>query len=41
MVPEKADWETFYTTFIRGAKEITTVLYQFGLGAAAFKTLRN
>lgn len=41
VVPERADRETFYTRFIRGAKDITTVFYQFGLGAAAIKTLRN
>jgi protein involved in polysaccharide export with SLBB domain len=41
VVPEKADRETAYTRFIRGAKDITSILYQFGLGAAAIKTLRN
>ncbi len=41
VVPEKADRETFYSTFIRGAKDITQIFYQFGLGAAAVKTLRN
>lgn len=40
VVPERADRETWYTRFIRGAKDITTVFYQFGLGAAAIKTLR-
>lgn len=25
----------------RGAKDITTLLYQYGLGAVAFRTLRN
>jgi polysaccharide biosynthesis/export protein len=41
VVPEKADRETGYTAFIRGAKDITAIFYQFGLGAAAVKTLRN
>ena len=41
VVPEKADRETAYTRFIRGAKDITAIFYQFGLGAAAIKTLRN
>jgi protein involved in polysaccharide export with SLBB domain len=41
VVPEKADRETAYTRFIRGAKDITTIFYQFGLGSAALKTLRN
>ncbi len=29
------------TTFIQSAKEWTQILYQFGIGAAALKTLRN
>jgi protein involved in polysaccharide export with SLBB domain len=41
VVPDKADRESFYTTFIRGAKDWTAIFYQFGLGAAAIKTLRN
>ncbi|MGI9134098.1 MAG: hypothetical protein ACR2I0_09195, partial [Rhodoferax sp.] len=41
VVPEKADRETGYTAFIRGAKDWTSILAQFGLGAAAIKTLRN
>ena len=41
VVPERAERETLYTTFIRGAKDITAIFYQFGLGAAAIKTLRN
>jgi len=41
VVPEKADRETAYTRFIRSAKDITAIFYQFGLGAAAIKTLRN
>ena len=41
IVPERADRETLYTRFIRGAKDITQIFYQFGLGAAAIRTLRN
>ena len=41
VVPEKADRESTYTAFMRGLKDWTTVFYQFGLGAAAVKTLRN
>lgn len=41
VVPERADRETAYTTFIRGAKDITAIFYQFGIGAAALKTLKN
>ena len=41
VVPERADRETAYSAFIRGAKDITSILYQFGIGAAALKTLRN
>jgi hypothetical protein len=29
------------TTFVQEAKEWTQILYQFGLGAAALKTIRN
>lgn len=36
-VPEELD----KTTFIQAAKEWTQILYQFGLGAAALKTIRN
>lgn len=41
VVPEKSDRESTYTAFMRGLKDWTTVFYQFGLGAAAVKTLRN
>lgn len=41
VVPERAERETLYTAFVRGAKDITAIFYQFGLGAAAIKTLRN
>jgi protein involved in polysaccharide export with SLBB domain len=39
-VPEKIDRRTGYSKFIQGAKDWTTILYQFGLGAAAFKVLK-
>lgn len=41
VIPEKADRESNYTAFMRGLKDWTAVFYQFGLGAAAVKTLRN
>jgi protein involved in polysaccharide export with SLBB domain len=40
-VPSALDRRTAYTLFIQGAKDWTTLIYQFALGAAAFKTLRN
>ncbi len=40
-VPEAFDRRTGYTQFMQGAKDWTTILYQFGIGAAAWKTLRN
>ncbi|PUE41204.1 hypothetical protein B9Z50_05595 [Limnohabitans sp. Bal53] len=40
-VPEVLDRRSAYTQFIQGAKEWTTLLYQFGLGAAALKTIRQ
>ncbi len=40
-VPELFDRRTAYTQFIQGAKDWTTILYQFALGAAAWKTLKN
>lgn len=40
VVPEKLDKETVWTLFMRGAKDITQVLANFGLGAAAIKTLK-
>jgi protein involved in polysaccharide export with SLBB domain len=39
VVPEKADRETAYSAFVRGAKDWTAILAQFGLGAAAFRSL--
>ena len=38
-IPEALDRRSAYTQFIQGAKDWTTILYQFGLGAAALKTL--
>lgn len=40
-VPEVVDRRSAYTQFIQGAKDWTAILYQFGLGAAALKTIRN
>jgi protein involved in polysaccharide export with SLBB domain len=40
-IPEKLDRESAYTKFIRGAKDWTAIMYQFGLGAAAIKTFRQ
>jgi protein involved in polysaccharide export with SLBB domain len=40
-VPAVIDRRTAYSKFIEGAKDWTTILYQFGLGAAAIKTLRS
>ena len=38
-VPEKSDKRDGYTRFIDGAKNWTQLLYQFGIGAAAWKSL--
>ena len=40
-VPAIIDRRTAYSTFIQGAKDWTAILYQFGLGAAGLKALRN
>jgi protein involved in polysaccharide export with SLBB domain len=40
-VPGVIDRRTFYSQFIQGFKDWTTILYQFGLSAAAIKTLRQ
>jgi protein involved in polysaccharide export with SLBB domain len=40
-VPEVLDRRSAYTQFIQGAKDWTQILYQFGIGAAAYKTLKN
>ncbi len=41
VLPEKADHESAWSVFTRNAKDITQIVYQFSLGAAAIKTLRN
>jgi hypothetical protein len=40
-VPEVLDRRSAYTQFMQGAKDWTTLLYQFGLGAAALKAIRQ
>jgi hypothetical protein len=41
LVPEKLDRRTGYTQFMIAAKDWTQLIYQFGLGAAAFKVLQQ
>ena len=41
VVPGKTNRETFWASFTRGLKDWSQILYQFGLSAAAIKTLRN
>lgn len=41
VVPERTNRETFWASFTRGLKDWSQILYQFGLGAAAIKTLRQ
>jgi protein involved in polysaccharide export with SLBB domain len=41
VVPEKLDKQTAWTKFTQGAREWTQILANFGLGAAAIKTLRD
>jgi len=41
VLPEKLDREAAWSSFVRNTKDITQILYQLGLGAAAYKTLRN
>ena len=41
VMPEKVDRESTWSTVVRNTKDITQILYQLGLGAAAYKTLRN
>ncbi len=40
VVPAKLDRETSWTKFVLGLKDWTQILYQLGLGAAAWKTLK-
>jgi protein involved in polysaccharide export with SLBB domain len=41
VLPEKTDHEGSWSAFTRNAKDITQIIYQFSLGAAAIKTLRQ
>ena len=41
VMPEKIDRESVWSSVVRNTKDITQILYQLGLGAAAYKTLRN
>jgi protein involved in polysaccharide export with SLBB domain len=41
VVPEKLDKTTGWNKFMQGAREWTQILANFGLGAAAFKTLKD
>lgn len=41
IVPEKFDKETAWTKFTKGTREWAQIFANFGLGAAAVKTLRN
>ena len=41
MLPEKIDRESAWSAVFRNTKDITQIIYQLGLGAAAYKTLRQ
>jgi protein involved in polysaccharide export with SLBB domain len=41
VIPEKLDKETRWTKFMQGTREWAQIFANFGLGAAAIKTLRN
>lgn len=41
VLPEKTDHESGWSVFTRNAKDITQIIYQLSLGAAAIKTLRQ
>jgi protein involved in polysaccharide export with SLBB domain len=41
LVPEKLDRRSGYTQFMIAAKDWTQLIYQFGLGAAAFRVLQQ
>lgn len=41
VLPEKTNRESAWSVFTRNAKDITQIIYQFSLGAAAIKTLRD
>jgi protein involved in polysaccharide export with SLBB domain len=41
VLPEKIITENTWSVFTRNAKDVTQIIYQFSLGAAAIKTLRD
>jgi hypothetical protein len=41
VLPEKLDRESNWSFVLRNSKDITQILFQLGLGAAALKTLRQ
>lgn len=41
VLPEKTNHETAWSSFVKGAKDVSQIFFQFGLGAAAVQTLRN
>ncbi len=41
VLPEKIITENSWSVFTRNAKDVTQIIYQFSLGAAAIKTLRD
>jgi protein involved in polysaccharide export with SLBB domain len=41
VLPEKIISESAWSVFTRNAKDVTQIIYQFSLGAAAIKTLRD
>lgn len=41
VLPEKQDRESAWSTVFRNTKDVTQILYNLGLGAAAIKTLRQ
>jgi protein involved in polysaccharide export with SLBB domain len=41
VIPEKTERETSWTKFVQGTREWAQIFANFGLGAAAIKTLRN
>ncbi len=41
VVPEKADKESFWSAFMKNAKDVTQIIYNLGLGAAAVSSLNK
>jgi hypothetical protein len=41
IVPNQLDFETWGRALVRNLKDFSQIFYQFGLGAAAIRTLRN